>query len=194
MKRFYSRVQKGQFTRGIAKNQRREWVLNRMRQVAPTTIEDLSRKRKYGAERRPLSSEPPNPRVPFHNDEPLPSSFPDRHHEMSSDTRHKLDLPTWLGDLSDDPALEVRRRGELISKTLMRCLRNFSHASRIIFLGVCLDAISTAMSIASQQRNEVISFLQIIEFTNTRYFESTIQHMIFAAHKTLSTHGLMPIS
>jgi hypothetical protein len=109
VKRFYPRVQKGQFTRGIAKHQRREWILSRMRQVAPTAVGNLSRKRKYGAERQPSSSELPNPRVPFYNDEPLPLSTPDRHHEISSSTRHKLDLPTWLGDCSDDPALEVRK-------------------------------------------------------------------------------------
>ena len=116
MKRFYPRVQKGQFTRGIAKHQRREWILSRMRQAAPTTVGNLSRKRKYGAEQQPSSSEPPNPRIPFHNDEPLPSSSPDRHHEMSSNTRHKLDLPTWLGDLSDDPALKVRKCDEHLAK------------------------------------------------------------------------------
>jgi len=87
-----------------------------MRQAAPTAVGNLSRKRKFGADRQPSSSELPNPRVPFHNDEPLPLSSPDRHHEMSSNTRHKLDLPTWLRDCLYDPALEVRKCDEHSAK------------------------------------------------------------------------------
>jgi hypothetical protein len=48
-----------------------------------------------------------NPRVPFHDNEPLPPSSPDQHHEMSKDPRNKIDLFRWMDSLPDDPALEV---------------------------------------------------------------------------------------
>ena len=164
-----------------------------MCQVAPAAVGDLSRKRKYGKERQLSSSESHNPRIPFHNDEHLPLSSPDQHHEMSRDTHHKLDLPTWLGDLSDDPALEVRvnKHSAKITDLIQQHLRILFHGSKSIYLDVCLDMISMVMSIASQQRNATILFLQTTEFTSTRSFASTIQHMISDVHKTLLTHGLM---
>jgi hypothetical protein len=158
VKRFYTSVHKGQFVRGITKQQRREQILDRMCQVAPTILGNQAhRKRKYGEERQPSSH---HPRIPFQNDEPLPPSSPDRHHEMSKNTRHKVDLRCWIGDLSDDPALEVREHcSYLVKSDGHRCRRTFTPASKNISLGVYLDATLTAMSTASQRRNEIVSSL-----------------------------------
>ena len=46
--------------------------------------------------------------VPFMDPEVLTPTPPHHHHHMSHDIRNKVDLPRWLSNNQDDPALEVR--------------------------------------------------------------------------------------
>lgn len=101
VKKFYIRVHKATFTRGIAKQQRRERILHKIKEHAPKNT--FARKRKYGGEEHTASK----PYVAFKDDETLPPSSPHEHHHISTDTRHKLDLLCWLGEHKDDPAVEV---------------------------------------------------------------------------------------
>jgi hypothetical protein len=111
-KRFYVRVHKGQFARGIAKQQRRERLLHHIKELAPSGTSTRTRKRKYG------NIEAALPHIAFEDDEELPQSFPHKHHHISRGTRHKIDLLRWLGDNEDDPALKVQYFFDVLQKDL----------------------------------------------------------------------------
>ena len=89
VKRYYPRVHKGQFVKGIAKQTRRERILNIL--TNPT----------------PLMSAAGNPSLPFSQDESMPQAPSDKAYQMSTEIRHKLDISCYLGDHEDDPALTV---------------------------------------------------------------------------------------
>jgi hypothetical protein len=72
---------------------------------APLSTSKLSQKRKYV--HTTFRNTTSDPRVPFNDPETLPPSSPDKHHEISQDVRHKIDLPRWLGEHQGDPATKV---------------------------------------------------------------------------------------
>jgi hypothetical protein len=106
VKRFYPRVHKGQFAQGITKQQPRGQILYKMQRRAPPFTSKLSQKWKYV--HTALGDATTDPRVPFNDPETLPPSSPDKHHEISQDVRHKIDLPRWLGEHQGDLATKVR--------------------------------------------------------------------------------------
>lgn len=96
-KRHYPRVHKGRSTAGIARHIRRERILHNIRkdreeQHPPRKKRRLDKSGKKSAE----------------NDERLPLAPPEDHYQMSNETRHPIELSTWLGKNEDDPALTVR--------------------------------------------------------------------------------------
>ncbi|KAF8874231.1 hypothetical protein BD779DRAFT_1476607 [Infundibulicybe gibba] len=93
VKKFYPRSQKSQFTRGIAKLQRREQILHRMKQK-------IQRDEKMGP-----NSDKSTPSLRFEDEEGLPFTSPEAHYHISKDVRHKVDITRWLGSNADDPAL-----------------------------------------------------------------------------------------
>jgi hypothetical protein len=109
-------VHKGQFVRGIAKQQRRERLLHHIKELAPSDTSTRARKRKYGdIEPKPSAA---LPHVAFEDDEELPQSSPHEHHHISQDTRHKIDLLRWLGDNEDDLGLKVQYFFDVLQKDL----------------------------------------------------------------------------
>jgi hypothetical protein len=96
VKRFYKRVRKGKHVIGIGMQVRRERLIHRLKernQHMPVT--DV-----------PNSSEN-LPTVPLEVTESLPPTTPSDHYQISSDTRHKLQLLRWLKANESDPALLV---------------------------------------------------------------------------------------
>jgi hypothetical protein len=115
-KKFYVRVHKGQFARGIAKQQRRERLLHHIKELAPSGTSTQARKRKYGnIEPKPSAA---LPHIAFEDDEELLRSSPYEHHHISQGTRHKIDLLKWLGDNEDDPALKVQHFFDILQTDL----------------------------------------------------------------------------
>lgn len=106
LKRFYPRVHKGQFTRGITKQQQRERLLSRMREVAPQPSSSTEKKHKYN-EMQAGILEDAGPSIPFEDTESLTPTPPGSHHHISRDVRHKVNLLAWLSDNRHDPALKV---------------------------------------------------------------------------------------
>jgi hypothetical protein len=106
LKRFYPRVHKGQFTRGITKQQHRERILSRLRELAPQPSSSTEKKRIYD-DMHAGNSEEGGPSVSFEDAESLTPTSPSSHHQISREVRHKINLPAWLGNNEDDPALEV---------------------------------------------------------------------------------------
>ena len=100
-KKFYVRVHEGQFVHGIAKQQRWEWLLHHIKELAPSGISTQTRKCKYG------NIEAVLPCIAFEDDKVLPQSSPYEHHHISQGTWHKIDLLKWLGDNEYDPVLKV---------------------------------------------------------------------------------------
>jgi hypothetical protein len=101
VKRFYQRVHKGKFTRGIAKQQQRERVIAKMKELAPQASRKGTQKRRDDAQGWGDSISSPD-------DETLRDIRPQQHHHISADVRYKVQLSTWLDDKQDDPALKVR--------------------------------------------------------------------------------------
>lgn len=56
--------------------------------------------------RKKLNSNP-TVGLAFTENKTLPASNPEDHYQMSHETRHRIQLSTWLGDNEDDPALTV---------------------------------------------------------------------------------------
>ena len=105
LKRFYPRIHKGQFTRGITKQQQCERLLSRIREIAPQPSSSKG-KRKYN-DMQAGNSDEAGPSIPFEDTESLMPTPPDSHHHISRDVRHKVNLLAWLGDNRSDPTLEV---------------------------------------------------------------------------------------
>lgn len=99
VKRFYPRTQKGKFTLGITKQQRREQHLRKLKELSPNLRMNDSKKK----------SPPLDPRLSFEDHDPLLPTLPSQHYQMSSEQRHKLNLSQWLHENRDDPALKVSR-------------------------------------------------------------------------------------
>jgi hypothetical protein len=92
-KRFYKRVNKGQYTKGIAAQQHRERVLRRLVENAPKSE---AKRREY--HRRCVNVD---------GDEILGPVSDHEHHQMSMDTRTRVELTKWLSEHRDDPAIKV---------------------------------------------------------------------------------------
>jgi hypothetical protein len=106
LKRFYPRVHKGQFTRGITKQQHRERILSQMRELAPQPSFSTEKKRKYG-DMQAGNSEEGGLSISFEDTESLTPTSPRSHHQISREVCHKINLLAWLGNNQDDPALQV---------------------------------------------------------------------------------------
>lgn len=48
-----------------------------------------------------------NPSISMADREPIPPAPANLHYQMSDEIRHKVEIPVWLGDNKDDPALQV---------------------------------------------------------------------------------------
>ncbi|KAG2029536.1 hypothetical protein BDR03DRAFT_825481, partial [Suillus americanus] len=92
VKRFYQRVSKCQYVSGIAKQQRRERILFRMRTRIP---ED---------KRRIATDATEMPFLRFEDSERLPHTDPRVHYHISNGARHFLSISQWLRKNDGDPA------------------------------------------------------------------------------------------
>ncbi|KAF8325952.1 hypothetical protein F5887DRAFT_900439, partial [Amanita rubescens] len=105
VKKHYKRASKHAFTHGIAKQNRRERTLRKMRNRK--RARDL-----IDSAKEPLATDRPStksstPKLHFKNQEKLPYTSPEVHYHMSSETKHKIKLATWLPEHKDDPAFHV---------------------------------------------------------------------------------------
>jgi hypothetical protein len=99
-KRFYPRVHKGKFAPGIAREVRRERILQfKAKNHGPVATRPPQKKRKK------ISGKSFS--IPFSQSEPLPRANQDLHYQMSNETRHPHDITMMLGEHYGDPALEV---------------------------------------------------------------------------------------
>ncbi|TFK38281.1 hypothetical protein BDQ12DRAFT_698836 [Crucibulum laeve] len=107
-KSFFVRVHKGKsyFKRGISKQERREHILKNMRECAPQHEDSWKRKLQNATEKTQEQMAATTPRVPFNEAEDLPFTAALDHHHIAADVCHKLELPHWLGENKDDPALK----------------------------------------------------------------------------------------
>jgi hypothetical protein len=106
LKRFYPRVNKGKFTLGITKQQRRERLISQMHELAPQPGSSIGQKRKRNKSfARDL--EDAGPSISFEDAEALMPTPPSSHHHISRDVRYKINLLAWLGSNHGDPALKV---------------------------------------------------------------------------------------
>ena len=108
VKRYYPRVHKGQYVKGIAKQTRRERILNVLANPTPlfsAKSKSASKKRKFAEfTARPGEA---NLGLPFSQNESLLPASADKPYQMSTEIRHKLDISCYLGEHEDDPALTV---------------------------------------------------------------------------------------
>jgi hypothetical protein len=105
VKKYYKRASKHAFTHGITKQNQRERTLCKMRNLkrARDLIDSAKAPR---ATDHPLKKSA-TPKLHFKNQEKLPYTSPEVHYHMSSETKHKIQLATWLPEHKDDPAFEV---------------------------------------------------------------------------------------
>lgn len=64
-----------------------------------------------------LSSADPlrNPSISMADREPMSFAPANLHYQMSDEIRHKIEIPVWLGDNENDPALQVSTALEFCS-------------------------------------------------------------------------------
>jgi hypothetical protein len=101
VKKFFSRTNKKEYQRQIAKHKQRERRLRQMRTDNQPT-------HKHSA-----SSAGSAPALLFHELDPLPFTDPTVHYHMSQSQRHYIDITSWLADNKQDPALKVIERPQL---------------------------------------------------------------------------------
>ncbi|KAG2336123.1 hypothetical protein BDR05DRAFT_897160, partial [Suillus weaverae] len=97
VKHFYVRTNKNKFVHGIAKLQRRERILQRMREV------NCERAAMRDAQ-PPVETEDLRPSLHFIDQDPLPHCSPEDHYQMSSSQKHYWDVSSWLGKNRNDQA------------------------------------------------------------------------------------------
>lgn len=95
VKKFYPRTQKKQYTKGIAKQIERERVLKLISQSDPYLPQVIG---------HPESLETTTANQVT---EGLPLVSPYEHHQMSTETGHKINVFQWLDANENDPALKV---------------------------------------------------------------------------------------
>lgn len=67
--------------------------------------------------RRTKSSQKSKVGLPFSDNEDLPPTDPKVHYQISHETRHPIQLSTWLGNNKDDPALLVSLESSILLET-----------------------------------------------------------------------------
>jgi len=96
VKKFFSRTNKKQYQRQIAKHEQRERRLHQMRMGnQPTLNPSVS------------STASSAPALAPHDLDPLPFTDPAVHYHMSQSQRNYIDITSWLADNKQDPALKV---------------------------------------------------------------------------------------
>jgi phage protein D len=96
VKRFYARTNKIKIARGIAKQQRRERLLYKLRQKAAA----------QQAEGR-LNHAEDSPSVGFAETESLPQCSPETRYQISNSRRQYWDITSWLHKNREDLAVKV---------------------------------------------------------------------------------------
>ncbi|KAG6827318.1 hypothetical protein H0H92_012339 [Tricholoma furcatifolium] len=99
VKRIFPVIQKSRFTLGIAKYEQRQRILQKIHEKSLAFTTHQKRK-------RVTRDTGDTPWLQFEDVEDLPEGSPEQHHIISSDVRHGLFLPDWLGANEDDPALK----------------------------------------------------------------------------------------
>jgi hypothetical protein len=103
VKKFFSRTNKKQYQRQIAKHEQRE---RRLRQIRTGNQPTLNRSASSAPDSAPV--------LAFHESDPLPFTDPAVHYHMSQSQRHYIDVTSWLADNKQDPALKVIERPWLL--------------------------------------------------------------------------------
>ena len=108
VKKYYKWASKHAFMCGIAKQNRRERTLHKMHDLKKARdIIDSVQGPGATPESPSPSKKPSTPKLRFKNQEKLPYSSPEVHYHMSSETKHKIQLATWLPKHKDEPAFQV---------------------------------------------------------------------------------------
>ncbi|KAG2029598.1 hypothetical protein BDR03DRAFT_800706, partial [Suillus americanus] len=104
---FYARTNKNKFVRGIARLQRRERILQRMR--------EMNRERETAREDHVQpETDDLRPSLHFVDQDPLPHCSPEIHYQMSSSQKHYWDVSSWLG----------KNRNDQATKNFLPCLKD----------------------------------------------------------------------
>ena len=77
-----------------------------MRELAPQPSFSTEKKQIYD-DMHASNSEEGGPSVSFEDAESLTPTSPSSYHQISREVCHKINLPAWLGNNKDDPALEM---------------------------------------------------------------------------------------
>ncbi|KIJ06917.1 hypothetical protein PAXINDRAFT_19881 [Paxillus involutus ATCC 200175] len=112
VKRFYARMNKIKFTRGIAKQQQRERLLRQLRETkqqqeaeAITAQQGMSSREPGHSETEAGAEESNSPFLHFVDQEQLPHCSPNAHYQVSLSQKHYWDISSWLRKNRDDPAV-----------------------------------------------------------------------------------------
>lgn len=95
VKRFYARTNKNKFARQCARIERRQRILRQMNKSA-----------QKGKQKEDGSTHP-KVALAVNQSDPLPFTSPRAHHHISESTRYFETIPKFLGNLQDDPAIQV---------------------------------------------------------------------------------------
>ena len=144
VKQYYSRVHKGQFVKGIAKQTQCEHILNILTEGPKSSAS--SRKRKF---KELTQATEGNPSLSFLEQENLPPGPADKAYQMSTEIRHKMDIYRYLGDHEDDPALMVHYNPCHFNCLMYQFSRIFFLVSKITFWANSLDRHTRATSLSS---------------------------------------------
>lgn len=186
MKRFYARTNKIKFARGIAKQQRRERLLHKLRQNAQGATQQAS----DHSDARETDS---HPTVRFSERELLPQCSPESQYQISNSRRLHWDITAWLHRNREDAAVKVCSHLLPSYFFLILIHRTFYRISKTISLLDCLVPV-TRTSKCSHQHNATRLLLLTTRYTGTKSFASIILHMTFVKPKTRSTPACMLIS
>ena len=107
VKKHYKRASKSAFTRGIAKINRRERILRAIHQrkkVRDAMDAEEQQETHLGST---AAAPTPTPRLDFTDQEALPYTAPEMRYHISSQTKHPIQLASWLREHRDDASFKV---------------------------------------------------------------------------------------
>jgi len=124
--------------------------------------------------------------IGFHESEPLPATPPDLHHYISHSQNFPLNLIAWIATQQDNPAVEVSIMQSIHDILAEFVLCRISYAnSKITFSSEFSIQIKLPNTINTRWKTTGVCHYNITVSTAIRLFESTTQHTMCGARKTV---------
>jgi hypothetical protein len=187
VKRFYARTNKRKtFGQQIAKQQRRERVLKKIREQWK---EQELEQQLHTTQSNTASIHCPAPNVTFEESDPLPKTLPEVHHHISSTTRLKENIHCWVDfhKQNNDEAIKVIVSCPLRTQSLI-LYRILFPVSRIIYFHGYLIVLTMVTKLSIQRKTGTPSNSSAIGYISTKHSVSTTQRTTYVDNKILSIH------